>query len=93
MHYQEKLDAIFGKGDLWKHRTLRTVFDPYSSEYDKTTIEQKLDILKTIKSNKIDLKELVEDYSDFYLEENKRHVVNAVAEGLVILLSNLLNEK
>jgi hypothetical protein len=46
MHYQEKLDSIFGKGSLWRHRTLRTVFDPFSSEYDNTSIDEKLEILK-----------------------------------------------
>lgn len=41
MHYQEKLDKIFGKGSLWKHRTLRTLFDPNSSEYNQTTMDKK----------------------------------------------------
>ncbi len=89
MHYQEKIDKIFGKGSLWKHRTLRTLFDPYSSEYKQTTMEKKLEILNTINENKIDLNELIDDYKEFYTEENKIHVVDVADEGLAILLKQL----
>ncbi|SEG51650.1 hypothetical protein [Algoriphagus boritolerans] len=86
MHYQEKLDKIFGKGSLWKHRTLRTLFDPNSSEYNQTTMDKKLEILNTIRENKIDLNELLDEYKEFYTEENKIHVVDVADEGLEILL-------
>jgi hypothetical protein len=89
MHYQEKIDKIFGRGSLWKHRTLRTLFDPYSSEYNDTTLDRKLEILKTIRENKIDLKELIDNYKEFYTEENKIHVVDVADEGLEILMKNL----
>ena len=88
MHYQEKIDKIFGKGSLWKHRTLRTLFDPNSSEYNQTTMEKKLEILQKIKENNIDLPELLNDYKEFYKEENKIHVVDIAEEGLEILLKN-----
>lgn len=86
MHYQQKLDKIFGKGSLWKHRTLRTLFDPNSSEYNQTTMDKKLEILNTIRENKIDLNELLDEYKEFYTEENKIHVVDVADEGLEILL-------
>lgn len=90
MHYQEKIDKIFGGGSLWQHRTLRTLFDPYSSEYDDTTMDRKVEILKVILENGISLKELIRKYKKFYSEENKRNVVDSVEDGLVILLSNSL---
>ncbi len=90
MHYQQQLDKIFGKGSLWKHRTLRTVFDPFSSEYDNTTIDKKLEILKTIKDNDIDFDVLIQEYKDFYLEENKPNVIKSLEDGLRILLVNSL---
>ena len=93
MHYQEKIDKIFAKGDLWKHRTLRTLFDSNSSEYNHTTMERKLEILKTIRENNIDLKELISDYKEFYTEENKIHVVDVADEGLNILIQNENLEK
>lgn len=86
MHYQQKIDKIFGKGSLWKHRTLRTLFDPFSSEYNQTTMDKKLEILKTIKENGIELNELLNDYKKFYTEENKIHVVDVADEGLERLL-------
>lgn len=86
MHHQQKLDKIFGKGSLWKHRTLRTLFDPNSSEYNQTTMDKKLEILNTIRENKIDLNELLDEYKEFYTEENKIHVVDVADEGLEILL-------
>ena len=86
MHYQEKIDKIFGKGSLWKHRTLRTLFDPNSSEYNQTTMDKKLEILNKIKENEIDLTELLNDYKEFYTEENKIHVVDVADEGLERLL-------
>ena len=86
MHYQQKIDKIFGKGSLWKHRTLRTLFDPNSSEYNQTRMDKKLEILNTIRNNKIDLNELVDEYKEFYTEENKIYVVDVADEGLEILL-------
>jgi hypothetical protein len=86
MHYQEKIDRIFGKGSLWEHRTLRTLFDPNSSEYTQTTMERKLEILKTIRDNEIDLNELLNDFKEFYTEENKIHVVEVADKGLEILI-------
>lgn len=89
MHYQERLDKIFSNGRLWKHRTLRTLFDPYSSEYQRTTMEKKVEILKTIMENNIDLNDLIGEYKEFYIEENKLHVVDVADSGLEILLENL----
>lgn len=86
MHYQQKLDKIFGKGSLWKHRTLRTLFDPNSSEYNQTTMDKKLEIMNTIRENKIDLNKLIDEYKEFYTEENKIHVVDVADEGLERLL-------
>jgi hypothetical protein len=88
MHYQEKLDKIFAKGSLWKHRTLRTLFDPFSSEYEKTNIDEKLEILRTIKVNNIDYSELIKNYKNFYEEENKSNVIKSLEVGLIILLEN-----
>lgn len=90
MHYQEKLDEIFKKGNLWKHRTLRTIFDPFSSEWNETSIEEKLGILKTIQENGIDIQSLIIQYKRFYNEENKPHVSKSVEDGLRILLIDSL---
>lgn len=90
-HYQEIVDEIFG--NLYKHRTLRTLFDPNSSEWNETTIEKKLEILKKIlESNKITLEQLISGYKNFYKNElaNKEHVLNSLENGILILLQNSL---
>lgn len=90
-HYQEIVDEIFGS--LYKHRTLRTLFDPNSSEWNETTIEKKLEILKKIlESNKITFEQLISGYKNFYKNEltNKEHVLNSLESGILILLQNSL---
>ena len=88
MHYQKKLDKIFSNGNLWKHRTLRTLFDPNSSEYNETSMEKKLEILQKIRDNKIDLNQLLDEYKEFYINENKAYVAEIADEGYKILLKN-----
>lgn len=90
MNYQQQVDKIFASGRLWKHRTLRTVFDPFSSEWELTTIARKLEILKIIQENHLEISDIIEEYKDFYIEENKIHVVKAVEDGLRILLIHSL---
>jgi hypothetical protein len=92
-HYQEIVDEIFGS--LYKYRTLRTLFDPNSSEWNETTIEEKQGILKRIlESNKITFQQLILDYKKFYSTElaNKEHVLNFLEDGLLILLQNSLRK-
>lgn len=88
MHYQEKLDNIFNNGNLWKHRTLRTIFDPYSSEYNDTNIDKKIKTLKIIKNNNVNFSKLIQEYKMFYKNENKPNVINSLEDGLTILLEN-----
>ena len=83
MHYQQELDKIFANGDLWKHRTFRTVFDPNSSEYNRTTMSQKFEIMNKCILNNLNLSELVNGYKQFYKEENKPHVIDTLEDGLI----------
>lgn len=90
-HYQDIVDEVFGS--MYQHRTLRTVFDPNSSEWDETTIDKKLEILKKLlASNKATLDEILHSYRHFYQHElsNKGHVINSLQDGLSILLTNSL---
>lgn len=90
-HYQEIVDEIFGSS--YRHRTLRTLFDPNSSEWNHTTIETKVEILKIIiASKKIGLEKLISGYKHFYSHElvDKGHVLNSLEDGLLILLQNTI---
>ncbi|MCG9971160.1 hypothetical protein [Christiangramia crocea] len=90
-HYQETIDKIFGKN--FKHRTLRTLFDCNSEEWNETTISEKLKILRTIKKSKeFSLEELILEYKIYYSVElkNKDHVLNSLEKSLEILLENAI---
>lgn len=89
-HYQDIMDEIYGLN--YKHRTLRTLFDPNSSEWNETSITEKLDILKTILNSKlINLEDLILSYRIFYsVEINKSHVIKSMEKALSILLSNAI---
>ena len=90
-HYQEIVDEIFGS--FYKHRTLRTLFNPGSFEWDQTTLDEKIIILKRIlDSNKISLNNLLAGYKFFYSVElkNNSHVLNSLEDGLIILLESAL---
>ncbi len=91
-NYQETVDEIFGP--MYKHRTLRTIFDPESAEYDLTSIEEKIEILRRLlESKKIDLNSLILKYKFYYSKElKKEHVSNSIERGLIILLSEILNK-
>lgn len=86
--YQSLIDELFGAN--YKHRTLRTVFDPYSTEWTETNVEEKILILKKIlDSKRITLRELILSYKLYYSEElaNKKHVAESVEDSLIILLT------
>lgn len=90
-HYQEIVDNVFGS--YYRHRTLRTLFDPNSNEWTETTISEKLEILKKLLDNgETDLEEILIGYKHFYQNElaNKSHVLNSLQDGLAILLTNSL---
>ena len=93
MHYQEELDKIFADRELWKHRTLRTVLDPFCTEYKYTSLSQKIEILKKCIDNDLDLQELVDSYKDFYYNENKNEVPKSVELGLINLISEIFKNK
>ena len=92
MHYQEKMEKIFANGGNWSHSSLRTVFDPYGSEYKRTTMQEKVAILKKIKAEGLDIFNIIHEYIDFYADE-KPHVIKDVIPGLAMLMDGLLEEE
>ena len=90
--YEARLDRIFGKGSMWKHRTLRTIFDPYSSEWSETNFEKKVEILEKAIAAGEDLEVLISDYKDRYLEQNRKDIANSVEDALIALLAYKLKK-
>lgn len=89
-HYEARLDKIFGKGSLWKHRSFRTVLDPYSSEWNQTTMQQKIEILKKLKLNNENLENLISDYEDRYIEQNRKDIAISAKDALIKIVNSIL---
>ena len=92
MDYEARIDKIFG-GELWRHRTLRTIFDAGSSEYNKTSMDQKIAYLEKILESGEELEQLLWDYKERYIDQNNRPVADAVEDGLRRLLEYRLMKK
>lgn len=89
LNYQEIVDEIFNcSHGTYPHRTLRTLFDPFSSEYGETKPEMKLKILKKVlDSGRLSLSDISFQYKYYYTNElNKAHVSNDFETGLMYLL-------
>ena len=85
------MDKIFAEGRLWKHRTLRTIFDPPSTEWSYTSIEKKIEILKKISESGEKLSVLIRLYRERYIEQNRYDIANEVGNALAILMDFILN--
>jgi hypothetical protein len=89
-NYSERIDEIF-KTNLYRHRTLRTIFDPFASEWDDTTMDKKVEILKKITAAGEDLEDIMLEYQLYYKEINKPHAAKNAEAGLAKILQYMLN--
>ena len=90
INYEAILDKIFAEGDLWQHRTFRTVLDPFSNEYGETTFEKKIEILEKVVKSGEDLNFLINDYKKCYIEQNRMDIAARVEMALILLLQHKL---
>lgn len=84
--YEDDMDKLFSKGSFWKHRTLRTVFDPYSSEWDSTNYAQKIEILEKIINSGHDLQGVILQYKARYMAQGRKDITSNVENALWMLL-------
>ena len=93
MHLHERMDKIFNNGSMWPHRSLRTVFDPYSSEWNETKMDKKIAILKKIVESGENLEFVIEEYKEYYTVDCKKpHVAKDALKGVVAIMELLLVE-
>lgn len=85
--YTEKLEKL-----KIANPTLRDCFDPASSEFTDTTMEQKIATLQKVIANGFSLHQLTKDYCKFYEKQNKPHVAKDLSQGLKRLINNLLRK-
>lgn len=93
MHYQEKVDEVFQQPTM-SNRTLRTLFDCLSHEWEETTFEKKEEMLMKLYLSDKSLDFYIEGYKDFYKNElaNKAYVVDALAKSVRMLVLNVKDE-
>lgn len=84
--YETRLDKIFGNGSMWKHRTFRTILDPFSSEWNGTDYDKKIEILEKVVAAGEDLEILISDYKERYDEQNRKDISSSVESALTKLL-------
>lgn len=84
--YEKRMDKIFSGGAVWKHRTLRTIFDPFSSEWDNTDYVTKIEILNKIITSGENLDLLISDYKFHYIKQNRKDIATVVESALSKLL-------
>ena len=91
-HYTELVDEAVGF-ELYKHRTLRTCFDPASHEWTESTMEKKIEILKKLIIQGHSLAIIIRDYKAYYSELKKPYVADRVEEGLIEILQQAITIK
>lgn len=90
--YEARLDKIFGNGSMWKHRTFRTILDPFSSEWNGTGYDKKIEILEKVIASGEDLEILISDYKERYDEQNRKDISSSVESALTKLLQYRLTK-
>jgi hypothetical protein len=90
INYCEIVDKALGH-EMSQHRTLRTCLDPGSSEWNETTMEEKVEILKKVSAVK-DLNRIFLLYKREYQEMGKPYVAKGLEDGLTQLLKYLLKK-
>lgn len=91
-NYCELVDKALGHSNS-EHRTLRTCLDPGSAEWDTTTMEKRIEVLKKLIDSGCDLNRIFMAYKFTYREMNKNHVANNLEDGLGELLIYLINKE
>ena len=89
MHLHERMDTLFNASP-WKHRTLRTIFDPFSAEWNDTGLEEKVTILRTILLSGERLEGILFQYKQYYLDQGREDIARDTESALVYLLQHSL---
>lgn len=91
-HYQYHLDELFYAP--YKHRTLRTLFDNQSSEWDHTTLTEKKALFGKLIESGRPLESWIDGYQNFYTYElaNKGYVPLRLHDSLMELRNHLGND-
>ena len=91
--FQERMDTLFSSGGPWVHRTLRTLFDPASQEWNETTAEEKIRIVKKLIGNAEGIYPLALEYRESYSHVGREDIARDTFFGLTELLTLAVEDK
>ncbi len=85
--YEARMDALFApQKAAWTHRTLRTLFDKGSMEWEQTDMPEKLRILeRIIREDRLNL--VLIEYRIRY--RDRRYIIDALPDALGELLVSM----
>ena len=85
-NYEARMDNLFGNGSIWRHRTLRTLFDPYSEEWKNTDLDEKVQILRSITASEESFLGLIYQFKDRYEENGRIDISSSVEVSLAMII-------
>ena len=85
--YTEKLEKL-----KIANPTLRDCFDPSSSEFSESTMEEKIQTLQKVIASGFSLEQITKEYCRFYEKLNKSYVAKDLHQGLKALINFLLKK-
>lgn len=89
----ESYEKLAIESEISMYTSLRTCLDPESEEWQQTTMQKKIDLLKKFIAKGHSLQELVIDYRSFYIAKKNIEVAQRALDGLMELLNHFLKDK
>ncbi|MDX2470575.1 MAG: hypothetical protein QNL04_08360 [SAR324 cluster bacterium] len=90
--YQERMDLIFGNGRDWHHRSLRTLFDYHSSEYNSTSMVEKVEILRAMIKEGEKIGAIGMEYAAHYVGSGRNDIAGRLSLSVADILDHTLKD-
>ena len=81
----------FEKSEISANINLRTLFDFLSHEWKETTMKEKMESIKKIAKKEKTMKNLIDDYTAYYKQQNRRDIVEALSPSLGLIIDFLMD--
>lgn len=78
---------FYARGELLVNRNLRTIFDPFSPDYNDTTFQQKTSYLCEILNSNLPFEQVIIEYKAYYQDLQKPEVSACFENGLARIIN------
>lgn len=93
MKNEDDVKPATEESEVCMYTSLRTCLDPESEEWNQTTMQKKIDIIKKHIAEGHSIQELIIDYRSFYINKKNIEVAHRVFDGLMELLNHFLKDR